>query len=278
MLTTAVVWLNRIAGAIAGVVLAPVAWLPGWLSATLIAIATGIGMLVAFKYTSHQAAIKRTRDQIKANLLALSLFKDDLRVGLRSQGRILFEAGRLLALSLVPMLVMLVPMCLALGQLALWYQARPLAVGEEAVVTVRVADGAEAMLDRIALLPSDAATVAVGPVRVPAKKMACWNIKTQQPGMHELAFELDGQRATKQLAIGDRYMPVSLERPSWNWSAALVHPHEPPFAADSPVQSIEVVYPERSSWTSGTDWWLVYWFAVSMVAAFVARPFLGVNI
>jgi len=33
------------------------------------------------------------------------------------------------------MLVMIVPMSLLLGQLSLWYQSRPLRVGEEAVVT-----------------------------------------------------------------------------------------------------------------------------------------------
>ena len=31
-----------------------------------------------------------------------------------------------MALALVPMLVMLVPVCLLLGQLSLWYEARPL--------------------------------------------------------------------------------------------------------------------------------------------------------
>ena len=79
------VWLNRLANSMAAVLLAPVAWLPGWLSATLIAVVTGICMLAIFKYTSNQKAIERTRNGIKANLLALSLFKENIRVGLRCQ-------------------------------------------------------------------------------------------------------------------------------------------------------------------------------------------------
>ena len=98
MLNRLVVWLNQIAGLIASVVLAPIAWLPGWLSSTAIAVITGIMMLLMFKYTSNQAAIKHTRNQVKANLLALSLFKDDLRVGLRIQFALLVGAGRLLVL------------------------------------------------------------------------------------------------------------------------------------------------------------------------------------
>jgi hypothetical protein len=58
----------------------------------------------------------------------------------------------------------------------------------------------------------------------------------------------------------------------------MLHPREEPFARDSPVQSIEVTYPDRSSWTTGTDWWMAYWFVASMVAAFAARPFLNVNL
>src|SRR5438105_4499370 len=126
MLTQVFVWLNLVANQSAGILLAPVAWLPGWLSATMIGAITGIGMLVLFKFTSNQNAIKRTRNGIKANLLALSLFKEDIFVGLRCQRALLQGAARLLVLSLVPMLVMFLPTCLLLGQLALWYQSRPL--------------------------------------------------------------------------------------------------------------------------------------------------------
>jgi hypothetical protein len=277
MLTQLVVWLNAVANRLANVVMAPVAWLPGWLSATLIAIVTGVLMLLAFKYTSNQAAIKRTRNGIKANLLVLSLFKDSVLVGLRAQGGILLGAVRLMTLAIVPILVMLVPMCLLLGQMALWYQARPLQVGEEAVVTVHLAEESLALVD-VALLPSSAITTVVGPVRVPAKNMVCWSISASESGCHPLAFEVQGQSYTKELAVGDVFMPTSLVRPSWSCSDALVHPREEPFPVDSPVQSIEVAYPKRASWTSGTDWWLVYWFLVSMIAAFAARPLLKVNI
>ena len=45
---------------------------------------------VVFKYTSNQRAIKRARDDIKAHLLALKLFKENTRVIFRAQGRILW--------------------------------------------------------------------------------------------------------------------------------------------------------------------------------------------
>ena len=49
--------------------------LPGWLSATAVAAVTGVLLLVVFKYTSNQAAIKRVRNDINANLLTLEAFQ-----------------------------------------------------------------------------------------------------------------------------------------------------------------------------------------------------------
>jgi hypothetical protein len=73
-------------------------------------------------------------------------------------------------------------------------------------------------------------------------------------------------------------MRVSVQRPAWDWSDALLHPAEPPFRPDSAVRSIEIDYPERSSWTSGTGWWLIYWFVVSTVSALCLRRWLNVNV
>ena len=57
-----------------------------------------------------------------------------------------------------------------------------------------------------------------------------------------------------------------------------MHPWEPPFGPDSPVQSIAIDYPKRSSWTCGSDSWMIYWFVVSIVAAFCLRGVVGVNL
>src|SRR6516162_801593 len=136
VLAQLVVWLNGLANALGRLLLAPVGVSPGWLSATVIAVVTGVLLLVVFKYTSNQRAIKRVRDDINANLLALKLFKDSAGVAVVAQQRLLQGAARLFVLALIPIAVMAVPVALLLGQMSLWYQQRPLRVGEEAVVTL----------------------------------------------------------------------------------------------------------------------------------------------
>jgi hypothetical protein len=278
LLAQLVIWLNAAANALGKPLLAPIGVLPGWLSATIIAAVTGVFLLVVFKYTSNQAAIQRVRNDINANLLALRLFKDSTSVTLRAQGRILLGAERLFVFAIMPMLVMVVPVCLILGQMALWYQARPLRVGEDAVITVKLNGGAESSWPDVGIQPTGAVEVTVGPVRVLSQREVCWNVKALTSGYHRLEFQVGETTGAKELAISDGFLRVSRLRPGWHWSDILLNPDEEPFRPDSPIRSIEIDYPHRSSWTSGTDSWVIYWFAVSMVAALCFRPLLKVNV
>jgi hypothetical protein len=278
-----VVWLNTVANAIGNRVLAPIALMPGWLSATVIAAMTGVVLLVVFKYTSNQRAIKRARDQINANLLALKLFKDNASVAVQSQGRILKGAGRLFLLAVVPMLVMAIPVTLMLGQLSLWYQQRPLelkkVIDREAIVTMTLNGEKDSPMPEAVLQPSDAYETIAGPVRVTEKREIWWRIRAREDGIHKLAFRVGDQVVDKELAVGAGFMRVSVQRPGWIWNEALMHPWEKPFTPDSPVRSIAIDYPTRQSWyIDGTDWWLVYWFGMSMIVGFCFKRVFNVNI
>jgi hypothetical protein len=278
LLARIVVWLNTAANALGRALLAPISVVPGWFSATVIAAATGVLLLIVFKYTSDQSAIQRVRNDINAHLLALKLFKDSTSVTLRAQGRILWGALRLFVLAVIPILVMVVPVCLIVGQLALWYQARPLRVGEDAVITVKLGGTSGSSWPEVTLQPADAIETMIGPVRVFSKGEVCWNVRARANGYHRLEFQLGAETIPKELAIGDGFMRVSRLRPGWQWLDILENPDEKPFQTDSPIQSIEIAYPERSSWTSGTDWWVIYWFAVSFLAALGFRRVLNVNV
>jgi uncharacterized membrane protein (DUF106 family) len=270
--------LNGVANALGRVLLAPVAVLPGWLSATLVAAVTGVILLIIFKYTSNQAAIKRARNDIDANLFAIKLFKDATPVVLAAQGALMMDAYRLFALAIVPMLVMMIPVLLILGQLSLWYQHRPLRVGEEAVMVLKANDAGGVLLKQVELESTPAAEVVTGPVRVPSRHEVVWLVRANQAGSHRLSFRAGEQSATKEFEVGDGFMRVSPRRPARDWYDQLIHPAEPAFGVSSTIQSIEIAYPDRPGITSGTNTWVFYWFVASMIAAFLAKPFLGVNL
>ena len=73
-------------------------------------------------------------------------------------------------------------------------------------------------------------------------------------------------------------MRLSPKRPGADFADILLYPLEKPFTSDSPVHSISINYPERNSRIYGTDWWIVYFFVVSMIFAFMFKPLLKVRI
>ena len=274
-----IAWLNVLMNALGRFLLAPLMGnVPGWLSNTIVAAVMGVVLLIIFKYVSNQRAISRVRDDIKANMLALKLFKDSMAVTLQSQGRLFRGALLLLFHAVRPMLVMIVPVSLVLAQLALWYQARPLRVGESAVVIMKLAGDTDTPWPKVNLEPMPVAKVTIGPVRVLSKREVYWEIEASENGNHSLVFKVDQDRIEKEITIGQGFMPVSVERPGWHWTSILYNPREKPFTPDSAVASIKITYPDRPTRTSGTNSWIVYFFIISIVAALVSKPFLKVKI
>jgi len=273
-----ITWINVLTNTLGRFVLAPVGFLPGWLSNTIISAVTGIVLLIIFKYTSNQNAIGSVKDGIWANLMALWLFKDSVAVTLKSQGRVFKGAFLLLFHSLRPMLVMIVPVCLLIFQMGLWYQYRPLQIAEQTLVTMELNEKTSSNQPKINLEPDPAYEIVTGPVRLVSKNQICWQIKVVENGSHKLIFQADRKKFEKELAVGNGFMRLSSKRPDQNWADILLHPAEKPFTSDEVVKSISIEYPDRQSWTSGTDWWLIYFFIASMVFALMFKPFLNVKI
>jgi len=273
-----IAWLNVPLNAVGRLLTVFVAAVPGWLSNTVISAVMGVILLVLWKYTSNQDAIGRVKDSIKANMLALKLFKDSISVTLQAQGRAFKGAGGLLYYAIRPLLVVIVPICLIMAQMALWYQARPLLPGEEALVVMQLNGNIESAWPDVSIASMPAADVTIDQTRDYSERQIYWKIKARQNGLNNIVFLVAGQQVEKELAIGEGFMRVSLERPGWHWFDILENPSEKPFEPDSVVQSISIEYPDRLSRTSGTGWWLIYFFAASMVFAFIFKPFLNVKI
>jgi hypothetical protein len=278
LLALGATWLNAAANALGSALAQPAAALPIWLTISVAAIVAGVGLLAIFKFTSNQTAIKETRAALDANMLALRLFKDSPLVALRAQGRVFAGAARLLVYAVIPMAVMFIPVTLFLGQLALFYQARPLRVGEESVITIAIGNSATDPANTVRLKPDAGMEVVTGPVRIRSAREVCWKVRAREPGLHALTFQIGEQSINKQLAVGNGVMLVSPKRPGWDWSDILLNPAEPPFRPTDSVKSIAIAYPERDSLLFGSRTWAIYWFVVSMVAALFFKRALRVNI
>jgi hypothetical protein len=269
--------LNRATTAAGDGVYAGVGWLPAWAGLTLLSALAGVLLMIAFRYTSNQRGIGAARDAISANLLSLKLYKGELGVALRAQGRLLGALARLQWHTLRPMLILALPLMLVAAQMGLRYQWRPLRPGEEALVRVTLNSAAAEHGGTAArLAPNLGVADAVGPV--PGGGALVWRIRAGAPGRHTLIFTINGVPLEKELVVGTPYERVSETRPGRDWTAQLLHPAEKPLRASDPAQRIVVEYPGVDSRIYGADWWILTFFVVSMIAALAAKPFLHVRI
>ena len=137
LLSPVLAFLNPICTRLGDVVYAVLSPFPVWVGLAVISAVTGVVMLIAFHRTSNQKAIGKVKNDIKANLLALKLYKDELRVTIQSQIRLLWAILRLQRYVLTPVLLMAFPMLLALAQMGIRYQWRPLRSGEQTLIKKR---------------------------------------------------------------------------------------------------------------------------------------------
>ena len=246
---------------------------PPWVGLVLISAIAGVVMLIAFRYLSNQKGIGRAKDDIKANLLALKLFKDDLGVALRAQGRIMWALLRLQRYILVPVLWMALPTMLLLAQMAMRYQWRPLMPGEQFLLKV-YSSSSVAVASNARIEPNDAFDVEAGPIA--AAGDIAWRIRAMKPGRHTI--HLHAQTTwEKEIVVGAPIQRVSPFRPGPNWTMQLLYPVESPLKQASSSDGMEISYPQLKSYIYGSDYWVLTFFVVSMLTAIVLKPLFRVR-
>lgn len=269
--------LNPVTTFLGDCVYAVLGLLPPWLSLTVVSVALGVATLPVFRYTSNQKAIRKAKDDIKANLLALKLYKDDLRVTMRTQARLFWAILRLQRYILTPVAVMLLPMMLILAQVAARHQWRPLRPGERTVIHIDWQDPARPPPGPMALQSSTGVEVELGPLPGPAD--AVFRLRAVAEGDYQLQFTC-GERGcehAKEVIVAEGLERVSPLRSAKDWTSQLLHPIEPSLPTDGPVRAIRVDYPTREGWFSGTDSWVISLFVISILAAFLFRPLFRVT-
>ena len=272
--------LNTVLTFLFGLVYDPLKWLGPFWSMVAISWLGGIFMVWVFGKVSNQDAIQRTRDQLSSELIGLRLFKDDLRIFFGIQYQVLAWTLRYLRHSLVPMLILMVPTMIILIQLNLHYGSRPLRVGEQTLVKVKLRDAAA--LGRgaeISLQAPESLKIETQGVRVEETKEVCWRVRGVSPGRFDLIVSDGKVSVTKNVAVGGRLEGVSSMRTGEDWITSLLYPGEAPIQSDSAIESIEIRYPELNiSFLGKHVNWLILFLVLSLGFGYAFKGVLGVKI
>jgi hypothetical protein len=263
----------------------PIRFLPGaaifadgpLLLVLAVSIVIGLLMVIVFRYTSDQKAIGRAKDRLKANLLAVRLFQDQLPVVMRAYGRILRGTGSYLRLAFTPFLIAILPITFLIVQLDRYFGWMPLHSAQAFLIEARIDDPAKASEVELQL-PPEMATSAPA-VHIPADRSVVWRVVAQRPGQYDIHLSSAGQTVSKQVVVSPglaRVSPVRLRGSFWE---RMFTSGESALAPDSPVESIAISYPPRVFNFAWMEWnWIVLFFVVSLIAGFIFKSILGIQV
>lgn len=243
----------------------------------LASIVIGLILVLVFGYASDQKAIHQTKDRLKALLLALRLFQDQIPVVIRCYGRILLAITRYLRLALWPVLLTALPLALVIAQLDRYLGSTPLKAGQTFLVKAHVSDP-EILGETSLQLPNGLKTNAPA-VHVPAENTVVWRVAAETDGDYNVKVQTSSQAFSKRVVVAPglaRLSPVRLRGPLWE---RIFVSGEPALPKNSAVQSIEVEYPSRSIAFAGFAWnWIWLLFVLSLAAGFAFKSILGIEI
>jgi hypothetical protein len=271
---------NGVFGGIFDVLLLPFRGLPPWYGMIVVSLLTAFLMLGIFRLTSDQEGIRKAKNAIKAHLLEIRLFKDNLRVSFRAQGAILRANLRYMACNAKPMLVMIVPLVFILAQLNLWFGASALSPGGTTLVKVKLAAGADPLIVDVGLEPSTGLAVETPAVRIPDEHEIDWRIRAPEKGPASLTFYVAGRTIKKPVAVAGRPLSkVSAMTVGRSFLKQLLYPGEKPLPPDTPVRSIEILYPAKHLGFLGFNLhWLIAYLALSIIFGFAFKGVFRVDI
>ncbi len=242
----------------------------------MVAAVTGVWALWLFKIATPQTKLARQRDRLLGHIYEMGMYQDHLGVLARIQRDLALANLRYLSLTLPALVVLLIPMVLTLAQLDGRFAHRPLRVGETTVLQVTLRgdhDLAQVGLD----LPPGVAVVA-GPVRDQSHGDVVWRLQVAKKGAQPVAITLSGQAVGQVLVRVGKGLPLLGYRISQQWWEKILFPGTETLRADSPVQEIELAYPERQISYLGVELdWLLAFMVFSLVAGLAIKGTLGVE-
>lgn len=234
--------------------------------------------VAAYALVSNRQTIRTTRNRMIARLLEIRLFRDDPISVLGSFGRVLTAIGCYLGASLKPLLVLLPIVVLWIGQLAGWFEWRPLLRGESAVVSVKLREGVSPVAQPATLQVPGEFVVETPAFRSLDSNEVAWRVKAVQSGRGVMQCSAAGATVEKEITAGASMQRVSPKRVGERFWDRVLWPAEESLPKHSAISEVRVDYPRRSLRFFGFEInWLVALFLASLGFALVVKKPFGVE-
>jgi uncharacterized membrane protein (DUF106 family) len=243
-----------------------------------VSVIVGLAMVVLFGYTSDQKAIGIAKDQLKAHLLAVRLYRDQIPVVMGSYGKILRGTGRYLKLAFKPLLYVIIPITFLIVEMDRYLGQTPIPTNTPFLLTLHMTSPG-ASNDTVLDLPPEISMTAL-PLNIPAENEIVVRLVGSRKGKYEIKIPAaPGQSVTKAVCVGDGMPRISTVRLRGHFWSRMFSSAEPALPENTPFDSISINYPDRNIDIAGYGMnWIWLFFILSMVAGFIFKELLGIKI
>jgi len=253
-------YLNAIFNTIGDLALWAFRWSNPWPAMIVVSLLATILLLLIVRAFSNPTAISKSKRKLIARVMEIHLFRNDPVVAFSACWRI-FKANLIYFQHLIrPICCTAVPGILILIQLNCWFSHRPLHPGETAILKVQLTSATPILDHKIKVVASDSLTVDPQSLRIPSLNQVNLNLRADQLGTGWVEIISDGVPIRKEVIVADRLAKLSERKVQAGFWDMLLHPVETPIDVSSPVQSIEIQYPQRKMYVGlmEIDWIIAF--------------------
>lgn len=269
--------------------LLPLAKLPPFWGILLLSLLTSLFVLAVYRWVSSPAKVRETKNRIKANILAIRLYRDFWRTIVASFARSVYYTGKYFLLNLAPLLLVLPLLFVLFVQMDIRYGMRPFRPGEAITAKARFA-GAVAAVEA-AVEPGRLYRQAMNPVYVDALREINWKLRATEPGSGAIVLRIDGVTVEKSLVVGGappaqgvgkrpraQAPALSNRRLAASSPAHFIYPAERLLPAGTSLRSLAIQYPPRLVSCLGIRaHWLVWYLLLTFGIALALKNRFGVE-
>ena len=227
----------------------------------------GCVLMKLFYWTMNKESSERAKNKIKAHLLEMVLYQHDITLSLRALRKIIVANLIYLKTTLIPLVVILIPCIIIMGQLYTRYASKSFSKGDEFVVKSFVSD--TRYLYDISLDLSKGLQLDAPALRIQERGEINWRIKAIAGGAQSVNVILpDGKTYSHAVYIERTESKLPPGRYK-SWVQNFLFPGAETIEKNSPIKAITIQYPSAThnffGWHTS---WLVIFCIVSIVVGF----------
>lgn len=250
-----------------------------------LSILTSIIALIVYKYVSSPSKIKKAKNKIKANILAIRLYKDFWKVIAGSFFKSLLYVLKYFTLN-IGVIIIILPLLLPMFvQMDVRYGMRPFQVGEDIVIKAAFSKNPNDL--DIQLLENVNFKPLMNPVFIDAFKdeenkkplqEVNWKVKVTGHGATKIKIKVNDQVFEKTLLTGKQKKAFSNKKFSASSIEHFIYPVEELFPENDTLKYIYINYPGKNISFLGLGiHWLIYYLLLVLIFVLALRKRFGVE-